>query len=319
MRKTIKKLASFIILFILITSQTYASEKTYLIDDIGISITFDDGYTVFTRETEPDDENLVKFGLSYTSLVTSFTQNNIVLEAFGTGFTHEIVIYAEKDDSEPYLSMDSEALYHAATDARKEFEKNGKTVTKCDIEETENAVYTKIEAQTDDSNRIIQYATVINNYKIKIELISYESKLEESIISDFENKVGNIKIYSTVNDEEIGKSDAEETISPIMPKIKKSANSSEKNNTDKGNGNDELQSTLIASCVILAVITLPVAVLRYIVIREHVPKKVSVFFSIWYVMITMAIVYFAADNFEFKNYLCIIPAIWGFVIYKIMK
>ena len=119
MRKTIKKLASFIILFILITSQTYASEKTYLIDDIGISITFDDGYTVFTRETEPDDENLVKFGLSYTSLVTSFTQNNIVLEAFGTGFTHEIVIYAEKDDSEPYLSMDSEALYHAATDARK--------------------------------------------------------------------------------------------------------------------------------------------------------------------------------------------------------
>lgn len=319
MRKTIKKLASFIILFVLITSQTYASEKTYLIDDIGISITFGDGYSVFTRETEPDDENLVKFGLSYTSLVTSFTQNNIVLEAFGTGFTHEIVIYAEKDDSEPYLSMDSEALYHAATDAGNEFEKNGKTVTKCDIEETENAVYTKIEAQTDDSNRVIQYATVINNYKIKIELISYESKLEESIITDFENKIENIKIYSPVNDEEIGKSDAEETISPIMPKIKKSANSSEKSNTDKGNENDELQSTLIAICVILAVITLPVAVLRYIVIREHVPKKVSVFFSIWYALITMAVVYFASDNFEFKNYLCIIPAVWGFVIYKIMK
>lgn len=324
MKKSISRASLLILILILIftlllTTVCMAAKKVYHIDELYMDIEFDDDYTVFTAETDPNDGTLSTLGLSYASLISNFSQNGIVLEAFGEGFTHEIVIYSSEDSTKPYKSLDSEELYHSAKLEDEEFTKDGKSVTSSDIIETENNVYIKTDAQTDKNNRTIQYSTIINGHKVKIQLISYEFELTENIISNFNDMIEKIRFTPDLIVDKTTKSDAEETISSVMPTIKKDMSNSDNPYKNSDSKTFDLKSTLISFLVFFGIFTIPVAVLRFAVVRQHIPKKVSACFAVLYAILSAAVVFFAADNIGFEKYLCACAVIWGFIIYKIMK
>lgn len=317
-----KKSLSFFLCVILILCMplTCLADSEYVIDDIGIKITFPDNYYVFTRDTLPDDEKFVSLGISYDGLMSVFAAENIYLEAMDTDAFNNFVIICSDTEEANYFDLGVDGLYKAVMSEEERLESGGREIIDADLFEAGNVDYVKIYSKAEDSR--MQYITVYNGKKYEFRFVDYNESLT-GIDDEYPDSLVEAAIFEQPAQKETAPSDssADKEKLPQAP----SASPKEADGTyphADGSLADCLVDILIFVVLGIIICTIPVVIFRFIFMRTRLRKRTAFVFSFIYAVLMSVAFYFFILHLDIdtvSTYLCVLPLLWSFVIYKIVK
>ncbi len=306
-------------LFVISAVPAQATNISYKIDSVGISISLPQEMYVFTRQLRPDDERISALGLTYEALMSSFESQDIYLEAMDTEAFNEIVVISEPTADTNYYELGYDGLYNAAIAEEKALEAAGRKITSSDLFENNDIDFVKTVSVSNDCQ--VQYTTVYNGRKIKIRLIDFDGKVTEDEAESFETIVETVAFAAPPaiepkNEEPENPQDAQvETSAPPQ-----TATSSAESAADAGV--DKLGKLLIIIAIAIVICTVPALLFRFVFAGGGMSRGGAKVFAFLYSAAMAALFYYAVTRYpelHLSIYLCIIPVLWSFAIYKIVK
>ena len=142
-----KKLIFCIICLLTLTLSLPAlgASVPYTVGPANLTISIPDSMYVFTRDSSPDNASFAALGFEYDTVMATFNEQNIYLQAIGNapGNQKEIVVISTPTQESAY--SDATALYNAAMAESNSLEAEGKTVISEDIFESAGTDYIMVE------------------------------------------------------------------------------------------------------------------------------------------------------------------------------
>jgi len=307
------------VLFSLFPLLSFASATTYRAEGADLSITLPDNMYVFDRKVSPTDERITALGLTYEGLIASFMSQDIYLDALDTDNFNEIIVISEPTDDKDFSDLTPDGLYKAVLAEEKSLSESGRTIEKSDLFELGNIDFVKTVSKANDTH--MQYTTVYNGEKIKIRLIDFDSNLTFDEAESFETIVETITFDNppaAVGEEKepIQNDEPLSVSSPIAAETITSDGNAEKLPYDKAGK--------IALIIFIAIIicTIPALVFRFVFTNGGIKKGGAKVLAFFYTIAMMLLFYYIITKHKELNLsimLCLVPLIWSFVVYKIVK
>ena len=315
MKKIISVLICLLTISLCLTS--FGANVSYTVSPANVTVSIPESFYVFTRDTSPDDTRFSSLGFSYDTMMGTFNQQDIYLQAMGTesGNQKEIVLICSATKDSEY--SDVTALYNAAVAEGNALEKEGKTVIAEDIFESGGIDYVMVEYS--DIFTCREYITVRSGMKIRLRLTDYEGDITSNEEDEFEAIVKTM----TFAEEKKAAEEPEEEVPQKAPE--KEPEKTQEKEASKGltkEMKDRLLRILIIIGASLVLITLPALIMRLFLFRKGLSRGASKVFAIIYSIVVSALILYLAHKGLLGNispYIAIIPLLWSFVIYKIVK
>ncbi len=309
-----KKIISLLICltFVLLSASLVYATDTYTIESEGIKISLPDTMYVFDRNTSPDDERIQNLGLTYDALMSSFNSQDIYLDAMDTDNFNEIVVIVQPTDETNYFELKSAELYNAVLSEEKNLKDQGREIVKSDLFEAGNVDFVMTVSMANDAQ--IQYTTVYNGKKIKIKFIDFNSELTSAESDGFEEIAESVIFTDAPN---VSKEEKD------VPKDDPITDVPIKDETKSNEMVDKLGKVLIIILVAVIICTIPALIFRFVLsgggIRSRGGAKAFAFFY----SVLMALLYYYIltkhSELNLSIFISVIPLVWSFVIYKIVK
>ena len=191
-------LSIFLLLTIAISISTTAyaaSSKTYILDDLGMSIDIPSEYVVFTRNISDNDPNLSIYGLNKNDMSELMESGNIYLNAWDDAINFEIIVTMIDSSISDFNLMSDTVLNTLASSFETEYANSGVTVEKYEIYQHEQAKFIKIyinQPNGIDKAYGLQYYTVYDNKAINVTMHSYSGKIDSGKESILRTIIGTV-------------------------------------------------------------------------------------------------------------------------------
>lgn len=328
MKKVMFPVLFLLILFALIPGSLAAAETTtYYLDELEMSIDIPADLIVFTRDTAPDDPNLVLYDIDWETLLGHYKSNDIYLNVVSENLSYEIIItmqpgveYGEWYDLSEYSD---DELFEISSELIASYADVGVIVKDWEPYNHLQAKFLKVHAEMNDENGmlyLLQYNTLINKKFISINLRSYD----EDIILDMDGAltmmVDSISFTGQELAAQVAASDQEDNSDYSLAEGMK-----EEMLFPADASNGMLAGAIIFDLLITILIcTAPVIIYRYVIRKEPLPHKKALVLTIIFGVIAMIIFLFIAfllytlygDIGDYKISGAIF--LWSFVNYAIL-
>ena len=155
-------------------ASVFAADKTYYLDEIGMSISIPDGHTVLTRGMEGDDND---------GLIEFMIEQNAYLNAWDHDLTYEIYVTVGDSPFENYDQFSNEELSEIGKLSQSGYKSRGVTYIKSDVYKNDQAKFLKIYTShpaNDGDIYSLQYNTVYDKISFNVLLQSYSSEIDLS-------------------------------------------------------------------------------------------------------------------------------------------
>lgn len=152
----------------------------YVLDELGLSISFPQDYVVFTRNTDENDPNFGLYNLEKESLLSTMTQGGSYLNGWDTELNQEIVISMTESPIADFNLLSDADLTTSATALGAQFTKLGGTLTDFEIYQHAQAKFLKLYFSQPDETATrygLQYYTSYDNKVIHITMHSYVGEI----------------------------------------------------------------------------------------------------------------------------------------------
>ncbi len=186
--KKILLLFTFIILIILSGVCVYAKDTKYKIDDIDMTISFDDSMVVFTKDTSPDYKYLSYTVMTYEELMDYMDKNNICLQAQTKDSALSMAITYQKNDAASRIFNLSEVSEENLQDIINEFTAS-KDYLNCKKHYINEILYLYMDfsdSTEKGQKNGIQYYTIINGFEI-IFTVQTTEDFSDNLFNDIES------------------------------------------------------------------------------------------------------------------------------------
>lgn len=322
-----KKIISLFVCLLIILSCTasFAAGVNYTVSPLNLTLTIPESMEVFTRNTSPDDGRFSAMGFGYDTMMESFKSQDIYLQAMSTdaGNQKELVLICHSTDEEAYSDVTS--LYNAAMAEGSTLENQGKKVIAEDIFEHGGTDYIVVEYSDVFTKR--EYVTIQSGMKIRLRLTDYEGDITSDEEDFLENIVTSIKIPKAEKDEpqekEVLPSDAEPaTDLPSETSANDETSSDESTFGLSKEMKDKIIKILISIVALLLLITLPPFIMKLFLFRKGLSRSGAKVFAIIYCVLVAVLLMYLKDKkilTDIPLYMVLIPLLWSYVIYKIVK
>ena len=164
-----------------------ASEKTYTIDEIGMSITIPDGDSVFTltQDIKDGDPALSLVGYSTAEIaINAMKANNQYLDSYDLASNTEIAISVGEGTFGDYRSISNLMLDLLASAAVDSYDEIGLEYLDREIYETDQAKYVLMYLRSkSESKYILQFNTSIAEETVNITYSKYDAEMTENDIA----------------------------------------------------------------------------------------------------------------------------------------
>ena len=189
-----------------------------------------------------------------------------------------------------------------------------------DLFEAGNVDYVKIFSKAEDSR--MQYITVYNGKKYEFRFVDYNESLT-GIDDEYPDSLVEAAIFEQPAQKETAPSDssADKEKLPQAPSASPKEADGTYPHTD-GSLADCLVDILIFVVLGIIICTIPVVIFRFIFMRTRLRKRMAFVFSFIYAVLMSVAFYFFILHLDIDTvgtYLCVLPLLWSFVIYKIVK
>lgn len=158
-------------------SVTAASNK-YCVSELGLEVTFPEGYTVITRDTPADDPIFYEVGVTKTEIMNQFEAGNIYLNAISDQYNEEIVVTMMENMIENFSLLSDTILDALINTILDQYSGYGYAISNCEIYHHRQAKFIKFYF-TDAANTVhgLQYYTVYDGKAINFTMRSYEGSI----------------------------------------------------------------------------------------------------------------------------------------------
>ena len=291
-----------------------ADTAEYTINELDMTVSVPTELRVFTRHIDPDDPNLLFYELQKEWVDQYFLENDVYLNAISDLVTYEIFISMKTDPAYEKLgnfSTSSDAVLQSFIDDSTDlYQNDSKTYDTVEIYRNEQTAYVKSQSEYPYDNVIIysvSYFTIEDGRAIDIHLESYDNKLpaeREAILNDIVDSVSQISASEAVDastqpsastdtspstavspspgTSSSAESDTTEVTNTVQPSDSPVSTEAAETTDNATDHNNFLKLLLIYLGITLVVVTLPVAVYRYIIRRRPVTKKSALLIALIY-------------------------------------
>lgn len=298
---------------------SFATGINYTVSPANITISIPDSMEVFTRNTSPDDERFSAMGFGYDTMMESFKSQNIYLQAMGTdsGSQKELVLICAPTDEKEYSDVTD--LYNGAVKESRDLESQGKNVIAEDIFEHSGTDYIMVEYSDVFTKR--EYVTIHSGMKIRIRLTDYEGDITSDEEDFLETIVKSVKIPKAEK-KEPEPSKEEITEPEPEPEIVQNSAGDEAQSGLSKETKDKIIKFVILILAALLLITLPALIMRLFLFRRGLSRGGAKVFAIIYSILLAVLILYLKDKKILGDaplYIALVPLLWSFVIYKIVK
>lgn len=342
MKSIIKLIIAIVMLSLLVSTPALAisaSEGTaYRIDELGMSVNMPSDLYVFTRNIDPDDPRPSYFRLNREAFINYFNDHNIYLNAISEKVLYEINIMMVTNTNQnvrnftEYTDAELQAFLKSSAST---YEMENVNYVKSDIY-TGNPQFRFVRSsfiKTNGTNLAygIQYFTVFDGKEINVVLDSYDKAItpdREAIISKV---IDNITLTRTsAPNENVGA--ASDTGNMGLGDNSGIASTMNAANAVYNEGNAGLLGTnlsklsgvslifliLIDIAATFVLLTLPILIYRYLIIKEpllkHRAKKIAIIYGVSAGIIIGAYMVFTSNVF-----MAIGIFLWSFINYLVLS
>lgn len=235
-----KKLIAILITICIVVSlnvTALAKNKKYYIDDLELSLSVPDSYSVFTRDYIGNSSLLNKIGMSKKELVKDFKKNSIYFTALSSSVNEGIIVTMKESADINLNELTDSDLLNCVDRFKQNFIKDGYTLLNYKIYRKSQAGY-KVKFLKfylkDSSTYKVVYCTIDDGKAISFALDSYIGKISSKQESTIKNLIDSIEfdsIKEKVEDEDTESFTYEDTSAGIeftVPKNWKRAQLSKK-------------------------------------------------------------------------------------------
>ena len=178
-----------------ISAAAETTYRTYDLSDIDMSVKMPEDINIITRE-EINAPLLSEMEIDSETIIDSFIQSGIHLNAFDDDFNYEIVI-SEQDpgDSLDYNLVSDQDIENLEDDFKEIFESNGAELTGYEVYNSDVCRYAKIQITYGDPSYpfdALEYYTVQDGVGVAITLTSYSDELSANQEEMLKNMVDSI-------------------------------------------------------------------------------------------------------------------------------
>jgi hypothetical protein len=326
----------------------------YVIDELDMTIDFPPDLIVFTRTVDPDDPNLEVFNLKKEWIEDLFLKNNIYLNAISARITYEYYVTSSAGpelEAVDDFCRSTDAYLQSFIDSEELWKKSGHTYIQAEIYRNDRTAYIKSYSEYSDGEPryCLSYYTVINGRAIDISLYSYDKAVTPEREAILASAVDSASYPGLPVPSDHVTDPSESPTTPTSPNLSPSPSAS----LSPASSPDDAPSTVVipsnpsASAgpaqtpvtptgtpdadnisllglilvylgVTLAIVTLPVAVYRYIIRREPVSKKSAVLIALIYGAVACIA---AAVYIYFTRHIYLIGGVilWSFVNFLVLS
>ena len=179
-----KRLTSvFVAILLALTMSTYvhAATSVYEIDELGVSLSIPDNYSVITRETPASDPIFDTIGVSKSELISQFESTNIYLNAIPSYFGEEIVVTMTPNSISDFNNLSDTLLSSMASGIEDEYKSYNISVLDHETYNHRQAKFIKVHYKdTSQSAYGMQYYTVLDYKAMNFTLRSYDGDITSS-------------------------------------------------------------------------------------------------------------------------------------------
>ncbi len=299
------------VIFSICSIISFASSTSYNADGADLTITLPDSMYVFDRSLSPDDERINALGLTFEGLMSSFTSQDIYLDALDTEAFNEIVVISEPTDDKNFFDLSADELYSAVIAEEGYISQSGRTIEKSDLFEVGDVDFIKTVSKSKDI--FVQYTTVYNGKKVKIRLIDFDGNLTNDEAESFEEIVESVSFNTAPQKKSEPIKEATDDPKPV-PVTKEPSKEDELINS--------MWKILLIIAVSIIICTIPALVFRYVFTSGGIKSAGAKAFTLFYTIAMTFLFYFLItkhNELKLSLLLCLVPLLWSFVIYKIVK
>jgi hypothetical protein len=313
---------------------------SYTIDDLESTVRIPADLIEFKRPVEPDDPNLAFFNLQKEWVDDYFEENDIYLNAVAKSTLYEYFISMKTGPAITAIgdfTGSSDAVLQALIDSSGSLYTNSsETYTKSEIYRNDSAAYIKSyseKTENDQKQYSVSYFTVTDGKAITIYLNSYFTAATPAMEEILTNIVDSAQLPVSLEPSPSPSASPSAAVSPspsnasASPTASSSAQPSQEPETTQpsdepgATGSETVISPrqlLIYLAITLAIVTLPVAIYRYIIRRRPVSKKAAVLIALIYALVAgiAAVIYI---YFNGRIYLIGGVILWSIVNYFILS
>lgn len=320
----------FILLVAVSSMPVLGANTKYDMGDIGLSVSLPDTMVVFTRETPPDDEIFASLGITYDGMMSMMESTHTYVNAMDIDGDRgkEILISCEESNDTDYRKASPSELFKAAEAEKNKIAADGRKIIKTDIYEHPDIDFVETHSE-DASSHQIQYTTVISGKAYHFRMVCYGECFSSNEESQFEDIMKSVKfdaLSKKKTDKNQKKTEPVSDSSAVATDAKPDSDSSgEKKETassaDEASDGVSTNGYLLAIVIIILVCTVPALVFRFVFAGGGLGCGAATGFALVY-SIAMGIIcwLWLGDNpFGLSKVLSIVPLLWGFAIYRIVK
>lgn len=206
------KLFSFILLICLFTSTViFAANKEYAISAINLIVSVPEELNVLTRNVSEGNAALEKLDASANEILTSYTNNNIYLNAFPDDLSYEIIITStaiNNSDAKSFKDIPEAELFEYIAKLIKSYNdaKESELLNDNYVYESDNAKYilTKLKTNTSTGDvYTVRYYTVTNGYNYYYTMQSNNEEIlnnSEYYLSDIVDSANYTEVKSSLTE-----------------------------------------------------------------------------------------------------------------------
>ena len=327
MRRITYVLVAFCLLCGLLAAPVCAAERTYYLEEAGLSVTVPDSLAAFTRDYSPDDPEIKAFGLTDQVLQSVFYAGNNYLLAIDRRSAHEVLLSAIENGS---TQADFEYLSEPLTD----------DMTDMLVEQ-----YAAVGMQILEEPRAYQHGQVnflVLNYKyyageIPIYCLAYISAYEGKsvgltlrsylgLVTEEQETLMAVMVDSVVFDGSEGSAaptapeeTPEQSVAPADPEEtpEQSTAPADPGKTPETLSAGDLAVYMLLTVLITAIVyNLPLSIYRYAIRRRPVPrkqaKKITVIYAFAFLIFASVVLFTSI----YSGAAILTVIVWSFVNYR---
>lgn len=180
-----KKIFSFILIISLILSlfsfTAYASENNVRVEELSLSLSIPDSYSIIDKNTPETDSIFGKLGISKNELLYQLKEKNIYLNCISKGSNEEIVVTMVKNSISDFNLLSDTSLKAFASTLVDQCKNYNIDVSKYDIYQQNQAKFIKVYFHDSSQSAYgLQYYTIFDNKAMNFTLRSYNGKISSA-------------------------------------------------------------------------------------------------------------------------------------------
>lgn len=181
MARKLKGFLLFCLVFCLFSVPAFAANKSYYLDELGMSIDIPSDHVVFTRDINANDPNLSAYGLTKDGMYSLMLERSIYLNAWDEDINYEIIVTMLPSPFSDYNQFSDTTLSAFISALDTEYAGMGATILRSEFYQHSQAKFAKIYISQQLNGQTVyglQYNTVYNGKAVNVTMQSYSGKID---------------------------------------------------------------------------------------------------------------------------------------------